>query len=45
MDNILFISVHTPTDGKSTGDIIKSIDKYFNTSKYEHIIIGIDAIY
>ena len=37
MDNILFISVHTPTDGKSTGDIIKSIDKYFNTSKYEHI--------
>ena len=43
IDNILFISVHTPTDGKSTGDIIKSIDDYFNNSEYEHIIIGIDA--
>jgi len=43
IDNILLISVHTPTDGKNTGDIITSINNYFEKSDYQHIIIGIDA--
>jgi len=41
---VLFVSLHTPSDGKSTSEILRQLMSKFNENDdYNHIIIGIDA--
>ena len=44
INDILFVSVHTPSDGRTTSTIIDEIYSFFiNNDEFKHVIIGIDA--